>query len=202
MTKALATLAPLALTACVQFTGDELPELTVASLQKPKVAEVDYAFQTFSLLNNSSWLSNESAQRDLYEVVRSDMNSAFETINPTEPRASLHVDIEIGRNIEPSELKMIWLGVTWPTAFIIPYYNETEYWLDARVSWQGKPLETYRYDESIYLWAWLPLLPLMITNSALSRTPELKLVDKLVLNFLQDLSVDLEALPPITPPVQ
>jgi hypothetical protein len=180
-------LAALALSGCLSFAGDKLPKRPVDSLPMSKVTDADYTLAVHFDEENQPNLV------PIYSIIlETPMKRVFAHAHRGEGDAPLHLDVVLGS--KPMTVgNQIWLLCSELTAYIVPVHREVVYTLDARVDWNGKPLATYPYEDTIDRWLWLPALPLMIVNY-FTAPKQLDVIQNMNANMVFDVGRDVDKL--------
>jgi hypothetical protein len=193
LSRILAALVAVALCACVEFSGNKLPVVPTESLAKSEIDDVDYTLAVhFEDADNPDLVP-------IYSVVLgTEMGHVFANTHRGGSDAPLHLDVVLGC-APMSTANRIWLDFSALTATVIPVRREIVYTLRVRANWDGKPLKTYEYEDSLNRWIGIVFLPLMPTHRRTGKR-ELEIIRNMDANFLADLSKDLETLPAVTVP--
>jgi hypothetical protein len=179
------------LAACAEFPGNKLPAVPIEALARSKVDAADYTLSV-----HMDGVDDPDDVLIYGIVLETEMSHVFASTHRGRSDARLRLDVAFGC-APMSAAERTWVELSALTVFVVPARRQIVYTLSVRASWDGKPLKSYRYEDSLNRWIGIVFLPFAPTNHP-SGKRVLEIARNLDANFLAELSKDLETLPGVT----
>lgn len=195
-------LASVALAGCASFSESHLPARSLAEFEAGgRLAAITYQFSEWNVATSDEGVVlTTAAAVAMPSVVRSRiepiLRRAFVDCRRGTEQGEWHLDMyyrETKRNVAVS-MTLAWLCIV--SLGIVPAYEQTDLYFEARLLHSGQPVKQYVYEETISLWITWLLLPWSFSDDPTDRKAEI--LDNMVLNLIHDVAAEV---PRATPAV-